>query len=189
VRLCLSVTFLTCTAAFFVQAATCETPFEAPYRPGSDLTLELRSGDIDIRGTNSSVVRVECLAADARDIRVRFDEKAGKLTVDGGPSNNVRIRIEVPRETNLRLRCSAGDVDIADVRGHKDISLRAGDLKIDTGDPADYASVEAAVKAGDLRASAFGVHKGGLFRSFRHTTGGGKYRLKANLWAGEIVLR
>src|SRR5688572_31333141 len=51
--------------------------------------------------------------------------------------------------------------------GNKDIGLGAGDLTINIADPAEYSYAEASVKAGDIKASAFGVHKGGLFRSFK----------------------
>jgi hypothetical protein len=184
------LSLLTLISAFAVHAATCGTPFETTYRQGADLTLDLRAGDIEVNGVDTSTIRVECLASEASsDIRVDFDQKSGKLRVSGGPSNNVRIRIEIPRESNLTVRGTAGDLRVSGIRGHKDISLRAGDLTIDTGNPAEYSSVEASVKAGDLRARAFGVHKGGLFRSFRQTRSGGKYRLKASLWAGDIELR
>ncbi|HYP05016.1 MAG TPA: hypothetical protein VER03_02180, partial [Bryobacteraceae bacterium] len=95
----------------------------------------------------------------------------------------------VPRDSNLVVRCSAGDLDILGIRGHKDVSLRAGDLTIDVGNPSDYVSARASVTAGDLNASAFGVHKGGLFRSFNRENRTGRYRLRASLWAGDITLR
>lgn len=189
-RLCLTISLLALLSAFAVAAATCETPFAAAFRDKADLTLDIRSGDIHVTGVDAPTVRVECIADErARDIRVDFDGKSGKLRVHGGPSNHVRIRIDIPRNSNLTIRCSAGDLEVAGIRGHKDVSLRAGDLTIDAGNPEDYSSVEASVTAGDLHASAFGVHKGGLFRSFRQTRSGGKYRLKASLWAGDIQIR
>jgi hypothetical protein len=45
------------------------------------------------------------------------------------------------------------------------------------------------VTAGDVKAPAFGVNKGGLFRSFRKEYPGGKYRLHAHVGAGDLVLR
>ena len=190
-RLCLTVACLVVIAASSVRAATnCGTPFEADFRSGSDLTLDLRAGDIEVAGVDAPVVRVECIVSeDARDIRIDFDSTRGKLSIDGGPANNVKIRVEVPKQSNITVRCTAGDLRVRGIRGHKDIRLRAGDLTIEAGDPSEYSSVEAWVTAGDLRASAFGVHKGGLFRSFKHHRAGGKYRLKASLWAGDIELR
>ena len=127
----------------------------------------------------------------AKDVLITFDdaEKSGRLRIHGGPDGDVRLRIEVPRELHLTVRCTAGDLDVVGIRGNKDISLRAGDLTIDVGDPSDYAFTHASVTAGDVNASAFGVHKGGLFRSFKRENAAGKYRLRASLWAGDIKLR
>ena len=156
--------------------------------------MEVRSGDIEIVGSDESAISVNCEVRrddNAGDIAVKFEDngKSGRLQISGGPNNDVRVRIRVPRQSNLVVRCPAGDLDIVGVLGHKDIALRAGDLTIDVGNPADYISAEASVKAGDLHASAFGVHKGGLFRSFEHKNSSGKYRLRASLWAGDITLR
>ena len=41
-------------------AGTCERTFEAAFQPGSDLRMRLRSGDIEIRGGGSPVLRVSC---------------------------------------------------------------------------------------------------------------------------------
>jgi hypothetical protein len=181
-------------SAFATQQARCDQPFNASFRSGSDLDLDIRSGDIEIAGFDEQEIQVTCEVrgdqGSTRDITVRFDDKGkvGRLEVSGGPKSDVRIRIRVPRQSNLVVRCPAGDLDVIGVRGHKDVSLRAGDLTIDIGNPAEYSLAEASVKAGDLHASAFGVHKGGLFRSFRHDNPSGKYRLRASLWAGDIKL-
>jgi Putative adhesin len=178
------------SAAAAEHDSTCDKPFEAAYRSGGLLKLELRSGDIDIAGVDSESVRVTCETEDkddARDIEIRFSK--GELRVHGGPRDKVRIRVEVPRRSHLHVRCTAGDVDIDRVTGDKDVHLRAGDLTIHVGDPADYAQVDASVTAGDLKATAFGVHKGGLWRSFHQSRKEGSYNLRARLWAGDLKLR
>jgi hypothetical protein len=92
------------------------------------------------------------------------------------------------RMTNLRIRASAGDLNLSGVTGNKDVGLRAGDLTIAVGRAEDYRHVEASVMAGDLRASAFGVSKDGLFRSFSQDNPAGRYRLHAELLAGDLTL-
>jgi hypothetical protein len=82
---------------------------------------------------------------------------------------------------------SAGDLTIEDIRGNKDVELRAGDLRIDVGRANDYKNVDASLWAGDLKASPFRVTKGGLFRSF-DWSGPGAYRLHARLLAGDLYL-
>jgi hypothetical protein len=82
----------------------------------------------------------------------------------------------------------AGQMNLSDITGDKDVELHAGQLNMDIGKPEDYFRVEASVLTGSVEASAFNVSKGGLFRSFEHG-GPGKYRLHAHVGAGEIDLR
>lgn len=193
-RAALSLAFVFVPTAFAIDQGTCATSFQIPFSQGSELRLDLRAGDIDISGSNEAVVRVDCELDEpekAKDIRITFDGGGsyGRLRIQGGPNREVRLRIQVPRQSNLIVRCTAGDLDVTGIRGNKDISLRAGDLTIHVGNPEEYALAEASVTAGDVNASAFGIHKGGLFRKFRRENPAGKYNLRASLWAGDIKLR
>ena len=186
--------FLFVPGALAIDWANCAARFEVPFRQGSELRLHLRAGDIDISGTDKAVVSVDCELKHperAKDISIAFEDYGtyGRLRIHGGPNADVRLRIRVPRESDLVVRCTAGDLDLTGVSGNKDVSLRAGDLTIDVGNPDDYVFAEASVTAGDVNASAFGVHKGGLFRKFRREKSTGKYRLRASLWAGDLKLR
>ena len=149
---------------------------------------------IEVTGSDSPLVRVTCeLKRDeaAKDIAIRFtaDGRSGNLRVRGGPTSDVRIRIEVPRSSNLFVRAPAGDVTVSGITGDKDIEIHAGDLTISVGNPADYKHADGSVWAGDLTAAAFGVTKDGLFRSFDKDNASGKYRLHAHVGAGDLVLK
>jgi len=98
------------------------------------------------------------------------------------------MTVEVPKTSNLYVRMFAGQMNVSDITGDKDVELHAGQLNMDIGKPEDYFRVEASVLTGSVEASAFNVSKGGLFRSFEHG-GPGKYRLHAHVGAGEIDLR
>jgi hypothetical protein len=113
----------------------------------------------------------------------------GKLRVSGGPTNDFRLRIQVPKNTNLMVRCPAGDLTVEGITGDKDVELHAGNLDIAVGDASAYRHADASLMAGDLTAPAFDVDKGGLFRSFQKSNAGGKYLLHAHVAAGEITLR
>jgi hypothetical protein len=170
--------------------STCAHPFEAGARAGHEIAMNLRAGDITVVGTDSPVVRVSCTMSDrdaASDIKISF--AADHLTIRGGTHKEVHFQIEVPRTTNLRIRCSAGNLSVSGVNGDKDVELNAGNLSIMVGDPATYRYAEASVLAGDLRASAFGAEHDGLFRSFKHENPAGHYRLRAQLLAGNLTLR
>jgi hypothetical protein len=186
---CLLVTLPFSLAA--QSSGTCANAFEAAASPGREIAMDLRAGDITIVGTETAVVRVSCSTADNgqanREVKISF--AADHLTIRGGPRNAVHFRIEIPRSTNLRVRCSAGDLTVSGITGNKDIELNAGDLTIVVGDPAAYRHAEASVWAGDLRAPAFGVAQDGLFRSFKKENPAGRYRLRAALLAGDLTLR
>jgi hypothetical protein len=51
-----------------------------------------------------------------------------------------------------------------------------------------YKSIDASVDIGQVNASAWGVDKGGFFRSFTKTTADGEYRLRAHVMTGQIDL-
>lgn len=156
--------------------------------------MYLRSGDIDITGTDSPQIRVSCelkYPERAKDVKIAFRAggRTGDLRIRGGPNGDVHFRIEVPGHTNLLVRSPAGDLGISGVTGDKDVQLHAGDLTISVGNPAEYAHADASVWAGDLTAGAFGVNKGGLFRSFEKNNPAGRYRLHAHVGAGDLVLK
>jgi hypothetical protein len=156
--------------------------------------MRLRSGDIEVRGSDSPVLRVSCHMQHperAKEVAIEFEPagKSGTLRIRGGPNNDIRFRIEVPKNTNLYVRSPAGDLSLSGVVRDKDVEIHAGDLTISIGNAADYKHADASVYAGDLSASAFGVSKDGLFRSFDKDNPSGKYWLHAHVGAGDLVLR
>jgi len=168
-------------------------PFSADFPAGGKLRLKVRSGDIQILGTDEEKVTVTLSgerAHDAQKLKVEFDRKGdtADMRVSGGPRNDLRIKIRIPSRTDLHARVPFGDVRVENVTGNHDVELHAGDLTLEVGDPDDYAEVDASVVSGDLDAEAFDESHGGLFRSFK-TTGTGRYRLHAHVGAGDLTLR
>jgi hypothetical protein len=168
-------------------------PFQVDYPAGSRLSLNLRSGDVRVVGGSGNKVSVRVDAKDlekAREVRVTFDNsgQSATLRVSGGPRNDVQITVQVPKDTGLFVRMPAGQLEISDVTGDKDVQLHAGELIVHVGDPAAYSHVDASVLTGDIDASPFHEDHGGLFRSFSKS-GNGKYRLHAHVGAGDLTLR
>ena len=186
---------MACPLAIHGQVTgTCERAFEAKFQPGGQINMRIRSGDIEVTGIDNPVLRVTCqLNRDdgAKDVSIRFKAagSSGDLIIRGGPDNDVHLRIEVPKNSNLFVRSPAGDLTLSGVTGDKDVEINAGDLTISVGNPADYKHADAGVWAGDLSASAFGVTKDGLFRSFDKHNASGKYRLHAHVLAGDLTLK
>jgi len=168
-------------------------PFQVDYPSGGQLNLHLRSGDIRVVGRNDNKISVRVDASNldkAREVKVRFErlDHSGELSISGGPRDNIQITVEVPKVTALFVRMGAGQLEISDITGDKDVQLHAGDLLVEVGDPANYSHVKASVTSGDIDAPAFGEDHGGLFRSFEKS-GNGKYRLHVHVGAGELALR
>lgn len=167
--------------------------FLADFPSGGRLDLNIRSGDVTIRGSDENKVNVRFDAKDAddlKDVKVSFKAAGnnGTLKVSGGPRNDFSIRIEIPKKSDLRLRVAAGDVNVEDLIGDKDVEMWAGDLTLRVGNAADYGRVDASVRAGDLDMGPFGVSKSGLFRSYE-TTGNGTHRLHVHVTAGDVELK
>lgn len=170
-----------------------EHPFQVDYPSGSQMSLHLRSGDVRVVGKEHNQISVRVEARDterAREVKVYFErfENSAELRVWGGPKNDLQIIVEVPKNTGLFVRMPAGQLEISDVIGDKDVQLHAGDLILHVGDPADYSHVDASVTTGGLEAPPFHEDHGGLFRSFQKS-GNGRYRLHAHVGAGDLTLR
>lgn len=168
-------------------------PFQVDYPSGSQLSLRVRSGDVRVVGRAESKVTVKVDAKypeRAREVRVRFErvDNSAELRISGGPKNDIRITVEVPKSTGLFVRMPFGQLEISDVTGDKDVQLHAGELIVGVGNPADYSHVYASVTSGGLEAPPFNEDHGGLFRSF-HKDGNGKYKLYAHVGAGDLTLR
>lgn len=168
-------------------------PFQVDYPSGSQLSIHVRSGDVRVVGSNNNKLTVRVSAKDwekAKEIKVRFErlENSGELDISGGPKDDTQITIEVPRATGLFIRMPAGQMEISEVTGDKDVELHAGELIVGVGNPADYSHVDASVITGGIEAPPFSEDHGGLFRSFQKN-GHGKYKLHAHVGAGDVTLK
>ena len=87
-----------------------EHPFQVDYPSGRQLSLRLRSGDVRVVGKADNQISVRLEARDserAREVKVffeRFDNSA-ELRVSGGPRNDLRIIVEVPKTPGFLFAC------------------------------------------------------------------------------------
>ena len=174
------------------QDSRTSNSLERPFSRNGIVKMDLVAGDYLITGTAQDRVRVEWKTRDPDAlwrVKVRADvrDRELKLATDGPVAKGLKFAIQLPNHSDLYVRMSAGDLKVEDIRGNKDVELRAGDLRIDVGRADDYRRVDASLWAGDIKASAFRTFKGGLFRSF-DWSGKGTYRLHAHLMAGDLYL-
>jgi hypothetical protein len=166
--------------------------FYVDFAPRGQIDLRIRPAEIHVIGSDEDriVVRVAGKQGlDSKDVQARFEKhgNSGVLEINGGPRNDVTITVQVPKESNLVVRVFAGDVEIRDVVGDKDVELNFGSLRIGLGDATDYSSVKASVSSGEIDAKPFGESRGGLFRSVEKS-GNGRYKLRAYVGAGRLSL-
>jgi len=166
---------------------------EKSFQNGGRVQMHLSGGDYEVRAGSSDKIVVTA-SADDESKKVKADiivnDDVAKIRT-AGPHSNFHVVIEVPPETHLYIRLSAGDMRVKGISGNKDIETHAGDLDIDAGDPNSYGQVDVSVKVGDLNPGPFDASKGasrsGFFRSLRQTRKG-QLRLHAHVGAGDLNL-
>ena len=175
--------------------APCGQTLDAPLRPRAVLRVHSRPAGLEIVGTDQAAIHVSCTSGDEGDaqrIRVRFqgnqDDETLTIAGDLREGNNVRVRIEVPRKTSLRVEMSAGEVKVEEIAGDMDINLYAGQITISSTRLWDYRSVDVSVSIGEVNAPVYGAQKGGFFRGITKETADGEYSLHAHVITGEIDL-
>ena len=175
--------------------APCGQTLDAPLRPRTVLRVHSRPAGLEIVGTDQAAIHVSCTSGDEDDaqlIRIQFqgnqDDETLTIAGDLRKGNNVRVRIEVPRKTSLRVEMSAGEVKVEEIAGDKDIDLYAGQITISSIRPWDYRRVDVSVTIGEVNAPVYGAQKGGFFRGITKETADGEYSLHAHVITGQIEL-
>jgi hypothetical protein len=174
------------------QDARAKDSLERAFSQNGRIRMDLSAGDYRISGSPDNRIRLEWSVRDAdqlQNVHARADvrDRDASITTDGPNNKGFRVDIQVPRQADLHVRLTAGDLRIEGIQGNKDVELHAGDVRIDVGRAEDYNKVDASVWAGEIQAAPFQVNKGGLFRSF-DWRGKGSYRLHAHLKAGDLRL-
>jgi hypothetical protein len=163
---------------------------EKPFVSGGRIELWLSAGDFDVKPAAGNLIRVTITGAMGNTkVELTANGTQGKVVLRDTPNNNFGAVIEVPKVADLMIRMYAGDLDVGGITGSKDIESKAGDVRIDAGPAADYASVDASVSIGDLSAGPFGDAKGSFLSKSVNWAGKGKYKLRATLLAGDLKLQ
>src|ERR1700676_1852745 len=185
--------FAMTAAARGETSGTCASGLTVPAEAGMRLAVYSKPAEVNLVGTDERGIRVRCTVEDsarADEVHIQFrkDNGVSQLAITGGPSNNVHVTIEIPRQTHLKVRVPAGAIHVRDVTGDKDIDVHAGEVTVSGVSPETYRTVDASVEIGEGRASQFSVEKGGFFRSFKRFSADGLYRLDAHIITGSIRL-
>ena len=167
------------------RAAVTEKPFVASGR----IEMQLSAGKYTVRAARDNTIRVTLGDnAGTATVDISTNDTQATVAVKDTPRRNFEATIEVPQTADLVIRLTAGDLTVESIAGSKDVESNAGNVDIVAGDSKDYASVDASVQAGDIKADAFGESRSGLFSKLSWS-GKGKYTLRARLIAGNLTLR
>lgn len=180
-------------AVVHAQARGPEAVVRQQFPSGGTVRLHLEAGGYEVIPCDSDTIVVTYQTRSPERLKsvkvtIRANQERADLYVTNTPSNNFKATIEIPRQSNLWVRLTAGELDVGNVVGDKDLEIHAGRLQVEIPRPQEYGHRDASVTTGSIEARAFEVSTGGLFRSF-HQQGPGKYRLHAHVMAGEIDLR
>jgi hypothetical protein len=181
--------FVLLLSAFLQAQHTAQQKFSS----GGTVRLHLEAGGYTISPADSENIVVTCRAQTEEQLRrvkveIRPTSSTADVYVSETPNDNFQATIEVPRHSNLWARLSAGELDVEDLEGDKNLEVLAGRIQVDIPHPELYGDRDASVTTGSIESSAFDISKGGLFRSFEQR-GPGKYRLHVHVMTGEIDLR
>jgi hypothetical protein len=161
---------------------------DKPFVSAGKITMDLDGGSYIVRATADNHIRVILTGNTGNaNTEVTARETDARVQVKDTP-RNFRATIEVPPVADLVVQFKGGELVMEPITGNKDVQSYGGDIKIGVGNSDDYSSVDASVKAGEIDAAAFGGSRSGLLQTFTWS-GRGKYTLRANLGAGNLVLR
>lgn len=173
-------------------SSTASQSVEKAFASGGRVDLDLSAGAYVVRGVPDDSIKVRW--------STRYPEEAARaraeIAIEGasatirtrGPKDRFKVEIDLPSRTDINLNLSAGDLRVHNLEGSKHVSVWAGDVLVEVGDPGQYNKVEARVRMGDLTMLPFGLgNTGGIFRS-RSWSGSGKHSIKATLFAGDLKL-
>jgi hypothetical protein len=160
---------------------------DKPFAAGGRVQIQLASGGYQVRAAADNHVRITS-DRNIGDASVEVTTEGGSARVESRDTpRNFRATIEVPAQADLVIHLTAGELVIEPIAGNKDINSNAGEIRVAVGNPDDYATVDATLKAGDIQTDAFGGSKSGVMPHFTWS-GPGKRTLHADLGAGKLVL-
>lgn len=162
---------------------------DKPFAAAGNIEMKLDSGDYSIRAGSDERIRVTFAGNIGNAVaNLATSGSRATLEVKDTPHSNFRATVEVPATANLTIRLTAGNLDVSDIKGNKDIHSEAGNVTISTPNSSDYGTVDAAVNIGNLDAGPFGDSGSGFSRHLKWS-GPGKFTLRASLGAGNLELK
>ncbi len=143
-RLTVFVSFLLVAASISGVAANRRFEKKFQVSPGGTLNVNTDAGSIRVTGTSSNevsiLVEMEGRQKDIDEFEIKAEQTSGGVEVKGKSHNSgwkifrsyemdAKFTISVPRNYNLRLGTSGGDVEIEDTQGSVEGKTSGGDVR------------------------------------------------------------
>jgi hypothetical protein len=162
---------------------------DKPFAAGGRIGVQIETGDCDVTRGSEERIRVTLRGSIGKaNADVKSDGRDASVIVKDTPHSNFHCAIEVPAAEELRVSIRGGNLQVGDIATTTDVQNVGGNVEVTVGDSSEYASVDASVGAGDLRAGPFGNNQSGL-GSHLTWSGSGKRTLTAHVGAGNLRLQ
>lgn len=161
------------------------------FAPGGRIELHMLCGDLRIVPANDSRISLSYTMHSnhpdfIRKVKPEFEVTASDaiLRLEAPRNGNIDVELKVPARSDLYVRVFAGDISVGQIEGNQNVETHAGDIAIQLPEHLNYGRVDASTHAGDVSAP-FGKTRGWIGSSLEYD-GGGKYRVHAHTFAGDI---
>jgi hypothetical protein len=181
-----------------IGLASCSSPgpeqplavkVEKPFAAAGSIEMQLDGGDYVIRAASDEHIRVSFGGNTGNAAaELSISGTRANLAIRDTPHSNFRATVEIPATADLAVHLGGGNLEIAAIKGNKDIDSKAGNVGISIPNANDYGTVDASVKVGNLDGGPFGNSGSGLAPHLKWS-GPGKYTLRASLGAGNLELK
>ena len=111
------------------QAQTNYSPVEKDFVSNGKVEMILESGSYEIRASPDNRIHVrwnEALKSVRARVNVNLKDKYADIQIENTPHDHFDATIEIPAESSLRIRMTAGNMTVSGIKGDKNIELECG---------------------------------------------------------------
>src|SRR6185436_14113379 len=95
---------------------------------GGDIKLQVSAGAVEILPAKDNKITIRWTTKNPDDlgkVKIKTNVDGNDATIDVDGPRNFNPIVELPEKSNLIIRVSAGDVNVGEFKGDKDVRLRA----------------------------------------------------------------
>jgi len=160
---------------------------EKPFAAGGHVDMDLGAGAYEVRPSADARVHVATSGhTGSAKVDVTTEGNTATIKIVDTPRNNFHAAIDVPKQSDVVVHLSAGELTVGSLAGNLDVDSAAGNVRIEVDAAKNYGTVDASVKAGDIVSGPFGDSKSGLLPHLTWS-GAGKRTIHVTMGAGKLT--